>query len=1130
MDIYDVNGYTDEQIYDVLDMNNPSDNELEAKILQMLNKYDGFVSDTEIKLYNFFDRIYKRFFKTDDDDDDIEGFIDEEKNNTENNESEKNESEKISSVQQLDYSKDSLQLNPLLRQTIKRVISIDSQYRNIGTYPNSSSFSFDLSEPLRDVVSLKLYSIQIPYTWYTVPKSYGSNFFYINGKSPGIENIQYKIEIEPGNYDQTTIIEALNNSFNDISNGSASDINFNGKQLLYYSPITSKTTISLDIQNVFNEGYYSLSFPYFTYPIDISNNTSSTKSISGFLGFNQKTYSISALTSKPDFLTTSIINSQINQDYILDNSNNYFEIIQYTGNTPSNSYDENSTKLNTLRITLNRNGLPYIGNATRQNIIDSTNEAITKSGYFDISSKIERVDISNVRHTNNNYSYFKLNLILNRNRIKYVPNSKIVVAFPIESPRINQYLLETFTIWGYKPNVNYSCFYFDDYSFLYSELLSETPVIQSTISIGDNTFIFMKCTTNGFTKDGINDISMNIPTGSYTINAFLNAINDSFSRKNINNILFNTTNTNAVIDLNNYFRLNIDLTKSFVNKDYKVDINESSFLKYGIGGDTTNRIIYSIVDTSNVEISGNELSGNYSINLNKLSYIKLRIPKKFGGYTLSGETLFIIEPDTDISGGGGNKDISNIDVNILNNTPTTYQSLLSYIINSFTRTTITTTQNIQRPLVQSIVTYNDTNIEYTDMSINIIYKYYLEESDYDIFFEDVSSSLSKIWNDLNIDNSYNLITNEETGIATIRGNEPVNRNLLSSITVYDNCNNTITLNTTNTNAPLDNIKITIASGTYTTGPLITAINNQLTKNPKTYGSYIELVTIDNEVHTRLWLNINKIYTTEDYIITFYDPVDFVSCFTGSTSVRSTTWDSTIGWILGFRDFTQYILISENQTTTTDNNGIKRFYRSSREGKFIIEYNKNIQSELLTNVYVSLTGDTSLSTNLFNYLLISLDDFNQNHLNDGLVTITRNQTSIEEADSKYASIQTCDPATNEIVITPTPQENSNNITNAQLYSLNQSSVSQQNPNKEYSPGPFIKDLFGIIPIKPPSNTGDYYTEFGGSLQNQDRLYFGPVNIRKMAIQLLTDKGTIIDLNNSNWTFSFICEQLYRSTSA
>jgi len=56
-------------------------------------------------------------------------------------------------------------------------------------------------------------------------------------------------------------------------------------------------------------------------------------------------------------------------------------------------------------------------------------------------------------------------------------------------------------------------------------------------------------------------------------------------------------------------------------------------------------------------------------------------------------------------------------------------------------------------------------------------------------------------------------------------------------------------------------------------------------------------------------------------------------------------------------------------------------------------------------------------------------------------------------------------------------------------------------------------------------GDIYSEFGGSLQNQTREYFGPVDIRRIALKLVTDKGDIVDLNGHNWSISFICEQLY-----
>jgi hypothetical protein len=236
------------------------------------------------------------------------------------------------------------------------------------------------------------------------------------------------------------------------------------------------------------------------------------------------------------------------------------------------------------------------------------------------------------------------------------------------------------------------------------------------------------------------------------------------------------------------------------------------------------------------------------------------------------------------------------------------------------------------------------------------------------------------------------------------------------------------------------------------------------------------------------------------------------------SVQNTTWDSTVGWILGFRDYTQYSLVKSNQVQNATFSD-QYYYLSSVTGSFTIQEKISTNGKLLTNTIITLTGDTTLSTNLYNYFLISLDDFIQNHLNDGLVTITRSQTSISMPSYSYATTQVCDPATKTLVGRSSQQINSDNVTNSQLYSLNQSIVSQQNTVKSYSAGPFVKDLFGLIPIKVPAKNGDYYIEFGGSLQNQERNYFGPVNIRKMSIQLMNDRGDIVDLNGSNWSFSF-----------
>ena len=1130
MDLYNVNKYSDEQLYDILDMSHPSDRELEAKIIQMINKYESVPTDIGKQLYDFFTNIYKRFFDDDSDEEVIQEGLDGDTPatttppfsfNTEVDTSNLNkpitnqigyQAQNISSVQSFDYSPDKLQLNPLLKQTIQRIISIDSQYRNTTTDSLSTSFSFDLSEPLRDVVSLKLYSIQIPYSWYTVGKSFGSNFFYIKGNTTGVSDTKYQIAIPPGNYNQTSLIDKINSSFQDISNNSASDINFNGLQLLTYDGGSTKTTVQLNIQNTFNESYYNMNFGFLTPPTDLSRNI---YSIPGYLGFNNISYNTNTISSNQTYYTTDIIDSQYSQNYILDDSNNYFTVIQYLGYDETTGFDQRSTVLNEYKIQMVNEGFNYTGPVTRTNIIKAVNTAIQNSNLFDISSQIQQVRITDPTKQNYNNSYFELTLTLDRFKSKYIPNSKLAVIFPSETSSTTNSYGETFTIWQYQ-GASYSCFYFDNNLNEMSQIISESPAINSTFVIDSSTNILMRCTTPTY-NIGLNDFSMNIQQGTYTFSQYLTAITNSFSNQNPTpNKYFNMTNTTAFLDTNNIFNLQIDLTKTFTNKNYKITIDGNSFLTKKNNFD----ISYSI------QTNGNTQFGYNTVNLNDISFININIEKIYNGYVLDTSCIFIISPDTTY-GDSGNGSSDPIPVVLSNSSYSTYQAFISAIQGTLLSTSVVSNINTQTLLSQSIINFNNINIQNSsniDISLNLNASYFLAEANYDISFVDSTYSITdpkNSWDRLNINSNY-TIKNElsDNGYASIKGNASVGQSS-TSINIIDNCNNTITFNTNNNSkAPSDTITIKIPIGNYTTGTLYSAINTQLSKDPKTYGSSFQQITINNQEYTKVWININHIFTTQDYILDFYDPVNFVSCYTGSNGITNTTWDSTIGWMLGFRYYTQYFLTPQNQTSVP---GSTPYYLNSTNGSYIINTTKN-------SFNILLSGDTSLSTNLYNYFLISLDDYIQNHLNDGLVTITRNQTSIQIPDYSYSTTQTCDPATGQSVATSSQQSNSDNVSNAQLYSLNQSIISQQNPSKQYSQGPFIKDLFGIIPYKPPSASGDYFTEFGGSLQNQTRIYFGPVNIRKMSIQLLTDRGTLLDLNNSNWSFSFVCEQLYRSTSS
>ena len=129
-------------------------------------------------------------------------------------------------------------MNPNLKNTIRRTITLDSQFRpNLLPYANSDAtapsfgtdYTVDLTDPLQNVLSLQLYSVQIPTTWYSVDVQYGNTCFDVSGTT---------MWIQPGNYTYdeygAAIQTAIRNAgFHDFSSVDVS-----------YSTITSKYTIS----------------------------------------------------------------------------------------------------------------------------------------------------------------------------------------------------------------------------------------------------------------------------------------------------------------------------------------------------------------------------------------------------------------------------------------------------------------------------------------------------------------------------------------------------------------------------------------------------------------------------------------------------------------------------------------------------------------------------------------------------------------------------------------------------------------------------------------------------------------------------------------------------------------------
>ena len=386
-----------------------------------------------------------------------------------------------------------------------------------------------------------------------------------------------------------------------------------------------------------------------------------------------------------------------------------------------------------------------------------------------------------------------------------------------------------------------------------------------------------------------------------------------------------------------------------------------------------------------------------------------------------------------------------------------------------------------------------------------------------------------IFNYFGLNTSYNIkdLSNNQTtryimGMRNIYS-PPFNNDIDSTITFMPIIDlygvNTISTNT---------FTITIPKNTYYIDSLLIYLNQEINKqlyaNSSMIGSFFSSKITNNQAYIFLYNNINIIYTTKDYKLVFFDPYSFIKCIATANSIANATWDTTLGWTLGFRDFIDYELVSSNIVQN-------QFYLTSKNGSYSYASANDTINKLEINTTTNIVGDTTVSINTFNYFLIVLDDFIQNHLNDGLITISKPETQLPAQSYASMANKVCDPISGQIVSLSTTNIPGNNLTQRQLYALNAIQIADKvNYNINYSKGPYVQDIFGIVPIKPPSAPGQTYVEFGGTLQNQERQYFGPVNIHRMAIQLVNDKGDIVDLNGSDWSFSLVCEQLYTSTSS
>ena len=112
------------------------------------------------------------------------------------------------------------------KTTINKILSIDTLFREDYENTSSTDYQYSLKNPIANVTSLKLSSMEIPNTWYEFSSKNQSNVFVIhcynvpgNNGSATIPYIKHIIEIPDGNYLADVFVENISNYFRNVGSG-----------------------------------------------------------------------------------------------------------------------------------------------------------------------------------------------------------------------------------------------------------------------------------------------------------------------------------------------------------------------------------------------------------------------------------------------------------------------------------------------------------------------------------------------------------------------------------------------------------------------------------------------------------------------------------------------------------------------------------------------------------------------------------------------------------------------------------------------------------------------------------------------------------------------------------------------
>jgi hypothetical protein len=256
-------------------------------------------------------------------------------------------------------------INPIEKRFITKIINIDSLFRENYATTLSSNFMWVLPENLNNVISMKITSIEIPYSWFVISEKAKNNKFTINlFNISGQSDITHTITIPDGNYMAETFVVYLTNYFQNIGNG---------LQFLYATVNVDNTKTIIRARINTDVGGFpspydptdSLYSPNFYFTIDFISEYETNfgknfkKSLGWFLGFRKPLYTVTKDNTFNDNISNSY--NQIVYTCYLSSESSYGSSIQNYFFLDINDYNNNEIT-DSIVSSIDNAKNEYIGN------------------------------------------------------------------------------------------------------------------------------------------------------------------------------------------------------------------------------------------------------------------------------------------------------------------------------------------------------------------------------------------------------------------------------------------------------------------------------------------------------------------------------------------------------------------------------------------------------------------------------------------------------------------------------------------------------------------------------------------------------------------------------------------------